>query len=224
MLKERSEMHEEHAHDYNLIAMETSNPIHTRDQLRAAENAFTSHVVETDDLNDNANSPLRVRNDTPALPAVNEARENVTLLLNILLPRATSGNDVAAARPSVAYDEDGIDLHANLAVYNELKIPKALARHSVEIGPPKHYAPNHLVPGGKMRVVGIRFRLSSYEPMHFHYVTTRKHDATANICSSPVVFIQHNGYWAYRQQQLGNCIRQREQCDDCIVRQPQQAC
>jgi len=49
-----------------------------------------------------------------------------------------------------------IDLHANLANYSELEIAKVLARHSVEIGPPKHYAPNHLVLEGKMRVVGVK--------------------------------------------------------------------
>jgi len=73
-----------------------------------------------------------------------------------LPPHATSGDDIAAARPSVAYDKDDINLHANLADYSELEIAKALARHSVEIGLPKHYAPNQLVPEGKMRVVGVK--------------------------------------------------------------------
>ena len=34
-------MNEEDAHDDNLIAIETSNLIHTRAQMRAAENAAT---------------------------------------------------------------------------------------------------------------------------------------------------------------------------------------
>ena len=74
---------------------------------------------------------------------------------SILPSRATSGNDSAAARPSVQHDEAGIDLHANLVDYTELEIAKALARHSVEIGLPKHYALNYVVLEGKMRVVGI---------------------------------------------------------------------
>ena len=74
-------MHEEDAHDDTLIAMETSNQIHTRAQLRTAENAANSRVLETDDLNNNANSPLVVRKDTTTLPDANEARENATLLL-----------------------------------------------------------------------------------------------------------------------------------------------
>ena len=41
-----SKMHEEDAHDDNLIAMETSNQIHTRAQMRAAENAAHSHILE----------------------------------------------------------------------------------------------------------------------------------------------------------------------------------
>jgi len=87
--------------------------------------------------------------------ATNE-RDNVTLLPSILPPRATSSDDSAAARPSVQHDEDGIDLHANLVDYSELKIAKVRARHSVEIGLSKHYAPNHVVKEGKMRVVGIK--------------------------------------------------------------------
>ena len=54
-----------------------------------------------------------------------------------------------------------IDLHANLADYSELEIAKALARHSVEIGLPKHYDPNHVVPEGNMRVIGIKAKKSS---------------------------------------------------------------
>ena len=78
------------------------------------------------------------------------------LLPTILLPRATSDNTASVAPPSVEYDEAGFDIHANLADYNELEIAKALARHSVKIGLPKHYAPNHLVPEGKMRVVAVK--------------------------------------------------------------------
>ena len=36
------------------------------------------------------------------------------------------------------------------------RLQKALARHSVEIGLPKHYAPNHLVQEGKMRVIAVK--------------------------------------------------------------------
>jgi len=82
--------------------------------------------------------------------------DNITLLPSILPPRATSGDDSDAARLSVQHNEVGIDLYANLVDYTKLEIAKALARHSVEIGLPKHYAPNHVVPEGKMRVVGIK--------------------------------------------------------------------
>ena len=154
-------MHEEDAHDDNLIAMETSNQIHTRAQMRAAENAAHSHILEPPDVDTDIISPLLVRN--PAVTATDERatfgydsaqRDNITVVPSILPPRATFGD--AAARPSVQYDEAGIDLHANLVDYTELEIAKALARHSVEIGLPKHYAPNHVVPEGKMRVVGIK--------------------------------------------------------------------
>jgi len=151
IMKEMSKMHEEDAHDDNLIAIET----HTCAQMRAAENAAHSHILEPPDVDTDIISPLLVRN--PAVTATNE-RDNVTLLPSILPSRATSGNDSAAARPSVQHDEAGIDLHANLVDYTELEIAKALARHSVKIGLPKHYAraPNHVVSEGKMRVVGIK--------------------------------------------------------------------
>jgi len=68
-------MHEEDAHDDILMAMDTSNQIHARAHMRAAENAAKSHILETGDLNDNANSPLDVRNDTPAVLAANKAFE-----------------------------------------------------------------------------------------------------------------------------------------------------
>jgi len=104
----------------------------------------------------------------PAVPATNE-RDNVTLLPSILPPRATSGNDLAAARPSGQHDEAGIDLHANLIDYNELEIAKALARHSVEIG----IAPNHVVPEGKMRIVGIMAKkISSNNAVSMAFATS----------------------------------------------------
>jgi len=93
----------------------------------------------------------------PAVTATNKS-DNVTLLPSILPPCATSGDDSATACPFVQHDEAGIDLHANLVHYSELDIAKAFASHSVEIGLPKHYAPNHVVPEGKMRVVGIKAR------------------------------------------------------------------
>jgi len=124
--------------------------------MRAAQNAANSRILENADLNDNANSLLHVRNDMPAVPTTNEAREIATLLPTILPPHTTSGNDLAFARPSVENDEAGTDLHANLADYSELKIAKALAPHSVEIGLPKLYAPTYLVPEGKMRVVDVK--------------------------------------------------------------------
>jgi len=138
-MKEMSKMYEEDAHDDNLIAMETSNQIHTRAQMRAAENAAHSHLLEPPDVDTDIISPLLVRN--PAVTATNE-RDNITLLPSILPPCATSGDDLAAARPSVQHDEAGINLHANLVDYSELEIAKALARQSVEISLPKHYAPN----------------------------------------------------------------------------------
>jgi len=148
-----SKMHEEDVHDDKLIAMETFDQIHTRAQMRAAENAARSHILEPPNVDTNINSPLLVSN--PAVAATKE-HDNTTLLPSILPPRATSDDTSAAARPSIQHDEAGIDLHANLVYYTELEIAKALARHSVEIGLPKHYAPNHVVPEGKMRIVGIK--------------------------------------------------------------------
>jgi len=49
-MKEMSKMHEEDAHEDNLIAMETSNQIHTSAQMRAAENAAHSHILEPSDV------------------------------------------------------------------------------------------------------------------------------------------------------------------------------
>jgi len=159
-MKEMSKMHEEDAHDDKLIAMETSHQIHTRAQMRAAENAAHSHILEPPDVDTDINSPSLAN---PAVTATNE-RDNITLLPSILSPRASSGDDSAAARPSFQHDEVGIDLQANLVDYTELEIAKALARHSVEMGLPKHHAPNHLVSEGKMRVVGIKAKkISSTE-------------------------------------------------------------
>jgi len=121
--------------------------------MRAAENAAHSHILEPPDVDTDIISPLLVR--SPAVTATKQ-RDNITLLPSILPPRATAGDDSAVARPCVQYDEAGIDLHANLVDYTVLEIAKALARHSVEIGLPKHYAPNHVVPEGKMRVIGIK--------------------------------------------------------------------
>jgi len=157
-MKEMSKMHEEDALDDNLIAMETSNQIHTRTQMRANENAAHSHILELPDVDTDIISPLLVRNSwvaNPAVTATNE-RDNISLLPSILPPRATSGDDSAATRPSVQHEEASINLHGNLVGYTELEIAKALARHSVEIGLPKHCATNQAVQDGKMRVVGIK--------------------------------------------------------------------
>jgi len=61
MMKEMSKMHEEEAHGDNLIPMETSNQIHTRAQMRAAENAVNPHILEPADVDNDTNSPLLVR-------------------------------------------------------------------------------------------------------------------------------------------------------------------
>jgi len=91
----------------------------------------------------------------PAVTTTNE-HNKITLLPSILPPRATSGNASAAARPAVQHNEAGINLHTSLVDYTKLEIAKALARHSVEVGLPKHYAKNHVVLESKMRVVGIK--------------------------------------------------------------------
>jgi len=62
MMEEISKMHEEDTHDDNLIAMATSNQMHTRAQMRAAENVANSHILETPDVDNDTNSPLSVRN------------------------------------------------------------------------------------------------------------------------------------------------------------------
>jgi len=108
-------------------------------------------AVDTD-----INLPSLVRNANPTVTATNEC-DNVTILPSILLSRATSTDDSAAARPSIQQlNEAGINLHANLFNYTKLEIAKALTRQSVEIGLPKHYALNHVVLEGKMRVIGIK--------------------------------------------------------------------
>ena len=77
-----SKMHEEDAHDDNLIAMETSNQIHTRAQMPAAENAAHSHILEPPDVD----TDITLCN--PAVTATNK-RDNITLLPSILPPRTT---------------------------------------------------------------------------------------------------------------------------------------
>jgi len=42
---------------------------------------------------------------TPAIPAIYQTHQNLTLLPTILPPRTTSGEDLAAVRPSVEHDE-----------------------------------------------------------------------------------------------------------------------
>ena len=61
----------------------------------------------TDILNKNAigNSPLDARDNTPALPASQEADEATALLPTILPLRATSSNDCAAACHAVERDD-----------------------------------------------------------------------------------------------------------------------
>jgi len=87
-MKEMSKMHEEDAHDDNLIAMETSNQIHTRAQMRAAENAAHSHILEPPAVDTDINLPSLVRNVNPTVTATNE-RNNVNILPSILPSRAT---------------------------------------------------------------------------------------------------------------------------------------
>ena len=90
--------------------------LHTCAQMRAAENAAKSHILETDNLNDNTNSPLDVRNNTPSVPPPNKARKNATLLPTGR--RAISGDDSAAARPSVEHDEASIYTQTLLITVN----------------------------------------------------------------------------------------------------------
>jgi len=68
---QEEDAHDDNLHDDNLIAMKRSNQIHIRTQMRAAENAANSHILETADFNDDTNSPLHMRNN-PAVPATNE--------------------------------------------------------------------------------------------------------------------------------------------------------
>jgi len=126
---------------------------HSKAQMRAAENAAHSHILDPSNVDTTINSTLVVNN--PAVTATNE-HDNVTLLPSILPLHATSGDTSAAARPSIQHDEAGVDLHANLLDYTVIETAKVLARHSVEICLPKHYASNHVVLEGKMCVVGIK--------------------------------------------------------------------
>ena len=59
-MKETSKIHEEDVHDDNLIAMETSNQLHTSAQMRAVANAVNSHILEPPDVDTDTNSPLLV--------------------------------------------------------------------------------------------------------------------------------------------------------------------
>jgi len=61
MMKETSKMHEEDAHDDNLIPMDTSHHTHTRAQMRAAGNAANSQILKLADVDNYTNSPLLVR-------------------------------------------------------------------------------------------------------------------------------------------------------------------
>jgi len=61
------------------------------------------------------------------VPATNGTRDNTTLLSFILPPRATSGDDLAAVRPSVQHDEanssmviPGLFLNSSSEKRNEL--------------------------------------------------------------------------------------------------------
>ena len=97
-MKEMSELHEEDACDDNLIAIETSNQIHTRVQIRAAENAANLHILEPANVDNHTNLPIHVRN---ADSATNETGDKFTLLSSILPPRATSSDNVAHTCPYI---------------------------------------------------------------------------------------------------------------------------
>jgi len=95
MMKEMSKMHEEDAPD-DIKIQSLWRQIHTRAEMRAAENFANSHILEPADVDNVTNLPLLVRNANPAVTTTNE-RDNVTLLPSILPPRATSGDDLVAA-------------------------------------------------------------------------------------------------------------------------------
>jgi len=65
---------------------------------------------------------------------------------------------------------------------------KALARHSIEIGLPKQYIPNHVVSEGKMRVVGIKDRKISLKKavliVKFNSTPSFKNVQIQLICTS----------------------------------------
>jgi len=56
MTREMSKMYKKDAHDDNMIAMETSNQIHTRAQMRAAKNTWC--VLDVSTMDDNASSGM----------------------------------------------------------------------------------------------------------------------------------------------------------------------
>ena len=79
--------------------METSKQIHTRAQMRAAENAAHSHILEPPDVDTAIISPLLMRNS--AVTTTDERatfgddsaeRDNITVVSSILPPRATFGD------------------------------------------------------------------------------------------------------------------------------------
>ena len=74
--------------------METSNQMHTRAQMRAADNAAHSHILEPPDVDTDIISLLLVRN--PAVTATNE-RDNITPLPSIQPLRALPFNTMKLA-------------------------------------------------------------------------------------------------------------------------------
>jgi len=71
----------------------------------------SSHILDTNDLNQDANSSLHMRDDNLVAPTIHEI---APLLPTTLPPRATSVNTASVATPSVEYDEAGFDIHATL--------------------------------------------------------------------------------------------------------------
>jgi len=80
--------HEGDAHDNNLIAMETSNQIHTRAQMRGTEHTGNSRVLETVDVDNdtnresNPNSDTRCRESPSAWRTENKKHVHVSFILN----------------------------------------------------------------------------------------------------------------------------------------------
>ena len=126
--------------------------------------------MPTDKSINDANSSLEARNDKPALPA---SQETDTLLrtflptISTILPNSLIKTPpletprILQTRDEVERDDAGINPHANLANYDELEIAKALARHPVKISLLRRYAPDNMVPEGKMRVDAVRARTIS---------------------------------------------------------------